>query len=125
MWLLRSPGPTTSAAPARDSETGRAPSTCHPPDDSAAANAVGSASSPELDMIRFFGQEADWLHTAATILTEVTEDMLKGRFRKLTKSKGAIDAVNMAESISKNAFLGAEKRYRVHSSRKTKFNPVD
>ena len=68
-------------------------------------------SSPEPDMVRFFRQEAERLHTAATILTHTTEEMLREGFRRLATSKNAIDTANIAGSISKTAYLNAEKRY--------------
>ena len=111
MGLPRSPGPSTSNAPVRDSDTEGAPPISNPPEEEAAVASAGVAPSPEPEMIRFFRQEADRMHTAATILTEVTEDMLRDGFRQLTRSKGDIDAASMAGTISKSAFLRAKKRY--------------
>ena len=111
MGLPRSPAPATSEASTEHVESGRA-SSSHPPASVAATSAAtGAASSPVPDIVRFFCQEADRLHTAATILQEVTEDMLRDGFRQLSKSKTAIDAANVAGSISKNSFLGAEKHF--------------
>lgn len=118
MGLPRSPTPTTSAASADPAEVGGLQlSSCPPvpPVDNLTTTDAPSASqdtpSPEPDIVRSFRQEADRLHTAATILTDVTEDMLRDGFRQLIASKSAIDAANIAGSISKGAFLAAEKRF--------------
>ena len=113
MGLPRSPGPSTSAAPVSQSgdETVAGPSSGRPPTTVPPTARTGTDSSPEPDIVRFFCQEAERLHTAATVLTTVTEDMLRDNFRQLTKSKSDLDAANMAGSISKGAYLTAEKRY--------------
>ena len=116
MGLPRSPAPATGrSGPTEASSEGAAspviqPEVTAPPDPGTSSRNTDVSTSPEPAILKAFRLQTDKLN-ASTIATGVSEKGLREGLRKLMTSKNSIDAENIAGSISKTAYLAAEKRF--------------